>query len=249
MTASAFSADGSVLAVVAGSKVTLWDPETSRLAAVLSLAPEHSMGPGASPVFRLLFIPGTQYLVGTSDTFIAVWNLLTASLHWAMDVAVSALAVDPVFGSFAIAIPAKAAAARTPSAAGYDPAAVAATTASLPAAGPSGSQQQAAVPDATNKATSSGRPAAPSSSTQQQWHPAARNKSHILVFDPRSPTPRFHSIVSGTTAPTLLYASPGMPQHAKELSDQVSPLMVLAENRAFTYITASGERGDLSWCL
>ena len=41
MTASAFSPDGSVLAIATGPKVTLWDPHTCRLAAVLPLSPEH----------------------------------------------------------------------------------------------------------------------------------------------------------------------------------------------------------------
>ena len=246
MTASAFSADGSVLAIVAGAKVTLWDPETSRFAAVMPLAPEHSSA-GAPPVHRLLFIPGTPYLVGASDSFVAVWNILTASLHWAMDVPVSALAVDPVYGVFVIAVPGT----RTTTSSASSLSAAAAAVAG-PSGPPSATVPLSEAVTASGKpptSSDSGRPPATGSSlssSQQQWQPAPRQKSHILVFDPQSPSPRFHSVVYGTIAPTLLYTAPGTPQHIPAASgDQVSPLMVLAENRAYTLITVSGDRESL----
>ncbi len=226
MTASAFSPDGSVLAIAAGSKVTLWDPETCRLAAVLSLAPEHqALG---LPLGRLAFIPGSPYLVASSDAFLAVWNLLSASLHWALDVPTCALVADPVHASFAIAVPMPGQELRAEPAAAV--AAAAAPEAGAEAAGDGGAA-----------ARGRGAPGGPTTTTSSQsWQPAPRHSSHVLVFDPRSPSPRFHCACPGTLAPTLLYVSPGMPQHGEVRAGQVSPLMVLTEGRAYTYVASQG---------
>ncbi len=211
MTASAFSQDGSTLAVAAGSRVTLWDPDSCRLAAVLPLAPEHSaLG---LPIARLAFVPASPFLVACSEGFVVVWNLLTASLQWALDVPVASLAVDPVHASFAIAVPVPA--ERPPKAT---------------AAGSDKSAASASAVDSEDKA-----------STSQQ---AAQHVSHVLVFDPRSPTPRYRSTCPGTLAPTLLYVTPGMPQHAQAsrgLPALVSPILVLTEERSYAYLDAADQ--------
>ena len=87
LTATAFSPDGSVLAVAAGPRLTLWDPISNALAAVLPLASQQyedhtaqaqaqAAPPKASTSGRpelaagredgltqLTFVPGTPYLV------------------------------------------------------------------------------------------------------------------------------------------------------------------------------------------
>ena len=42
--------------------------------------------------------------VGASESGLVVWNLLTAGVHWAAPLSVSALAADPVHTHFAVAI-------------------------------------------------------------------------------------------------------------------------------------------------
>ena len=244
MTASAFSADGSVLAVAAGAKVTLWDPESCRLAAVLSLAPEHqALG---LPLTKLAFVRGSPFLVGCSDGFLTVWNLLTATLQWALDVPVSSLAADPVHARFAIAVPSleqqkgpEGKPTRAPA-----PSASSGHTASEASPGAGSSEVVAPAPTASkdSKAESWLRPGSGVISSQS-WQPAPKQKSHVLIFDPRSPAPRYHCVCPGTLSPTLLYVPPGMPQHAEAgegLLGEVSPLMVLAENRAYSYVTSRG---------
>ncbi|KAK9827341.1 hypothetical protein WJX81_007552 [Elliptochloris bilobata] len=63
MTAAAFSADGSLVAVAAGDTVTLWDPAANALVAVL---PPPAAHPPGSPFTRLAFVPGTPYLAGAA---------------------------------------------------------------------------------------------------------------------------------------------------------------------------------------
>jgi hypothetical protein len=65
----------------------------------------------------------------------------------------------------------------------------------------------------------------------------------VLIFDPHSPLPRLHCAFPGTLTPTLLYVPPGLPQHAlarEGLPDSVSPLLVLTEGRAYSYVSSSG---------
>ena len=250
MTASAFSSDGSVLAVAAGAKVTLWDPESCRLAAVLSLAPEHqALG---LPLTKLAFVRGSPFLVGCSDGFLTVWNLLTATLQWALDVPVSALAADPVHARFAIAVPSleqQKGPEGKPTARAPAPNASSGHAATEAAAGVGGSEAVAPAPTASkdSKAEHWLRPGSGVISSQS-WQPAPKQKSHVLIFDPRSPAPRYHCVCPGTLSPTLLYVPPGMPQHAEAgegLLGEVSPLMVLAENRAYSYVTSRGRCSKL----
>nr|CAD1841477.1 unnamed protein product [Ananas comosus var. bracteatus] len=58
MTAAAFSADGSVLAVAAETVITLWDPDTNILVAVI--------GEALSPISKLSFVGKSEYLVSLS---------------------------------------------------------------------------------------------------------------------------------------------------------------------------------------
>ncbi|MEW5307753.1 MAG: hypothetical protein WDW36_010129 [Sanguina aurantia] len=121
LTASAFSSDGSTLAVAAAGWITLWEPATNRLAAVLppslrdcdggSSSPaapaasiEASINQAGNAIARLTFVPGTPFLVGASAHRLIVWNLLTAAIHWSQDLDVCSLSADPLHGTFAVVL-------------------------------------------------------------------------------------------------------------------------------------------------
>ncbi|XP_070565659.1 WD repeat-containing protein 75-like [Ptychodera flava] len=97
---AAFSTDGSLLAVAFQQIITLWDPDLNDLKMVLSPLPinqaiirQMHFGNGAS----------SQYLVVTSDNLLAVWNLLTCSVFWTVDVGadIVSLVKDPSTDYFA----------------------------------------------------------------------------------------------------------------------------------------------------
>lgn len=187
--------------------------------------------------------------MGCSSTFVAVWNLLTASLQWALDVPTSALATDPVHPFFSIAVP------TTSPLKGGVPVSLhdeeSARAAHAGATGEDGSAEEATRSHDGNDLGPGGGRSEPGSgrfTSSQKWQPPLMHNSHILVFDPRSPSPRFHCICPGTQSPTLLYVPPGMPQHSSETAGAngfgISPLIVLSENRAYTYITTQGKRNE-----
>ena len=69
MSAVAFSRDGSLIAAAVAGSVTLWDPSSNALAAVLANpAPARS-----SAMWRIEFVPGTPYLVCQS---LQTWQLI-----------------------------------------------------------------------------------------------------------------------------------------------------------------------------
>ncbi|OAY64962.1 WD repeat-containing protein 75 [Ananas comosus] len=77
MTAAAFSADGSVLAVAAETVITLWDPDTNILVAVI--------GEALSPISKLSFVGKSEYLVSLSRSSkpqVALWNTSNLSMYW-----------------------------------------------------------------------------------------------------------------------------------------------------------------------
>ena len=60
MSAVAFSGDGSLVAGAVPGSVTLWDPHTNSLVAVLA----HPAAAASVHMASLSFVPGTPYLVG-----------------------------------------------------------------------------------------------------------------------------------------------------------------------------------------
>ena len=217
---------------------------------------------------KLAFVTGSPYLVGCSNRFVAVWNLLTASLQWVLDVPTSALATDPTHATFAIAVPAPSFLKGGAAAASAAAAAVAAPHHDQPsgravaegvqaggacdgmsegaAAAGTGDAQLETGPSSAGGTSSRGRsdPGGSRQTSSQKWQPPQVHNSHVLVFDPRSPSPRYHCLCPGTLAPTLLYVPPGMPQHPLESKRNIggiSPLMVLTESRAYTYISRQGK--------
>ena len=59
MSAVAFSDDGSLVAAAVPGSITLWDPMSNGLVAVLA----HPTVAASVPVTTLRFVPGTPYLV------------------------------------------------------------------------------------------------------------------------------------------------------------------------------------------
>lgn len=97
MTAAAFSADGSVLAVAAETVITLWDPDTNILVAVI--------GEALSPITTLSFIGKTEFLVSLSQNSkpqMAVWNTSKLSMCWSYKLFVEAVCCAENAPHFAI---------------------------------------------------------------------------------------------------------------------------------------------------
>jgi hypothetical protein len=77
--AAGFSADGSILAVAAGARATLWDADSHALAAALpTAAAPGEAGAAACELSALAFVPNSPFLAAASASCVAVYNLLTA---------------------------------------------------------------------------------------------------------------------------------------------------------------------------
>ncbi|XP_077244588.1 transducin/WD40 repeat-like superfamily protein isoform X2 [Tasmannia lanceolata] len=77
LTAAAFSTDGSVLAVAAEAVITLWNPDTNVLVAVI--------GETLMPIVTLSFIGKSEYLVSVSrgsKPQLSVWSMSKLSMSW-----------------------------------------------------------------------------------------------------------------------------------------------------------------------
>ncbi|KAL2245138.1 UNVERIFIED_CONTAM: U3 small nucleolar RNA-associated protein 17, partial [Sesamum indicum] len=80
MTASAFSGDGSVLAVAAEKVITLWDPDRNILLSVI--------GDSLEPITSLSFVGKSEYLVSASrgsDPQLTIWSMLKLSVASSFD--------------------------------------------------------------------------------------------------------------------------------------------------------------------
>ncbi|OMO60725.1 hypothetical protein CCACVL1_23917 [Corchorus capsularis] len=96
MTAAAFSADGSVLAIAAETLITLWDPYKNVLLAVL--------GETLMPIVSLSFVGNSDNLVATScgsKAQLSVWSMSKLSLSWSYKLHIEALASAVDLSSFA----------------------------------------------------------------------------------------------------------------------------------------------------
>ncbi|KAJ9513928.1 hypothetical protein QJQ45_021053, partial [Haematococcus lacustris] len=247
---SAWSPDGSLLALAAGHKVTLWEPLGCRLLRTLP-GPTDCLGPGgaeARPMEQLAFTATAPYLVGSSGHWLVVWDLLAGSIAWALPLTACSLAADPAGDLFAVGLP-----PRVPQGAlgsgGRQPEAATAPGQTQGGAkegeggsGPAGLEGEAALLEGgAGGAGTSDRPASGAVS------------SHVLVFSPRSPAPLLAARLPHLAHPTLLFTAPGMPQHAvlqhagnRQGADSssggggeaapvaLSRLLVLGEERSFS---------------
>ena len=69
---ASFSSDGSILAVAYGQVVTLWDPYSNSLHAVLTYPPS-----ALHPIIQIEFLKKSPHLAARSDSHVYVWDLMT----------------------------------------------------------------------------------------------------------------------------------------------------------------------------
>ncbi|KAI8329623.1 WD40-repeat-containing domain protein [Chlamydoabsidia padenii] len=86
--ASAFSADGSMLTVAFGPVVTVWDPYQNTIQGTLSTSE-------VDYIKSLHFINDSPYLVSKSKSHLFVWNLLTCTVWWSYQMQARYVSVDP----------------------------------------------------------------------------------------------------------------------------------------------------------
>ncbi|XP_020275588.1 WD repeat-containing protein 75 [Asparagus officinalis] len=99
MTAAAFSADGSVLAVAAETVVTLWDPDKNALVAVI--------GDTFTPITTISFAGKSDYIVTLSqgsNPQLAVWDLSNLSIVWSYKLRAEAVACTEDLSQFAVLV-------------------------------------------------------------------------------------------------------------------------------------------------
>lgn len=261
LTAATFSQDGSILAVAAQHKVTLWDPMTNTLAAVLPAAAEqangaqqqqdalsHAEGSKDGALHTLAFVPGTPFLVGATARTLVVWNLLTSTVHWSLPLSVSSLSADPAHPVFAVSLTHKALAAaaggaapqqQLPAQEGADPA-----PAGVPEAAPVAADTEPEPPSTP----AAGAVATLSPEHNSQDRLSGSGSGAVVVFSPLQPSPLLAARVPASPHTALLFVTPSMPQHAQlqpssppsDLARLVSPLLVLNESRAFSYLEPEG---------
>ena len=65
----------------------------------------HAGGPLAQPLRHLAFVQGTPFVVGSTGSTVAVWNLLTSSVQWSAPLRTCSLAADPHNPLFAVSVP------------------------------------------------------------------------------------------------------------------------------------------------
>ncbi|GLC42212.1 hypothetical protein PLESTB_000643100 [Pleodorina starrii] len=249
LAAAAFSADGSVLAVAAGARVTLWDAESNALAAVLPAATPATAAAGPAPLAQLAFVPGTPFLAAASPSCLAVYNILTAAVHWCLPLNAMSISADAAYGLLSVAVPAPAA---PPPAAAAAPPATPAPAAAAAAAGDDGGAAAAAAPAPAAPATA-GKGAARQQQQQQQQRPPPPPppSCHVVVFDPRDATPRYHCHVPGAAhvhiahlqAPSASVAAPAGG------GDGCSPLLILRDNRHYSLAALAGTKAVLDAAL
>ncbi|KAG2426597.1 hypothetical protein HXX76_012913 [Chlamydomonas incerta] len=229
--AAAFSADGSVLAVAAGSRVTLWDADSNALAAALPAAvPTTSAAAAAPPLTSLAFVPGTPFLAAASPSCVAVYNLLTAAVHWCLPYGAVSITADAAYGLLAAALPAP-----PPPAAAAAPAAADAAAGGEEAAAPEDQEAAGAGPASTAAA------AAAAAQRRRQAARAAHGAAaaagcHVLVFDPRDATPKYHCHVPGASHVHLA----ALPAAAAAAGGGCSPLLILRDNRQYSVAAVPG---------
>ncbi|XP_052259102.1 WD repeat-containing protein 75-like isoform X2 [Dreissena polymorpha] len=87
-----FSDDGSLLAVVFGPCITLWEPDNNLL--------RHTLVSNTSShcVKHVMFGRHgcSQYLLSTTQNTLTVWSLITCGILWTVDISVQCVAQDPL---------------------------------------------------------------------------------------------------------------------------------------------------------
>ncbi|TKY54560.1 WD repeat-containing protein 75 [Spatholobus suberectus] len=97
MTAAAFSADGSVLAVAADTVITLWDPNNNVLVAVIGETP--------MPIISLVFAGKSDFLLSVSHGSkpqLSVWSMAKLAASWSYRLQIEAVSCAIDLSYFAV---------------------------------------------------------------------------------------------------------------------------------------------------
>lgn len=231
MSAAAFSSDGSLLAAASGDQVTLWDPYSNAMVSCIASPPANQ----GSALRKLCFIPNSPYLVGYTtgaNPSLIVWNVITESVWWSYQLAVSAIAADPNGNSVAVAVlpehaqddeglqSSKGAAAQA------EGAAVRHTKSSSPA---SKILKQGAV-----------------SVTRPDTHQSAA-ASAVFLFCAATGQPRLSWNLGQSTAAAMLFTLPGTKLHAASVAatpDGISPMIIVLQNRQYATAASASSIQD-----
>lgn len=236
MSAAAFSSDGDLLAAATGDTVTLWDPYTNAIISRLASPPANQ----GSPLSKLGFVPNSPYLVGYttgSNPSLILWNLITESIWWSYQLAVSAIATDPNGSSIAVAVPPEESTAKVQEAEGTqrDKAAAEQT------AGDRLSEVE--VSASTAKILSQGAVTLAGSETE------AASGSAVFIFSAATGQPQLSWSLGQSTAAALLFALPGTKLHASAAAvtpHGVSPLLIVLQDRQYTFARSASKLHDAS---
>lgn len=229
MSAAAFSSDGSLLAAASGDQVTLWDPYSNVMVSCIASPPANQ----GSPLRKLCFLPNSPYLVGYTtgaNPSLIVWNLITESVWWSYQLAVSAIAADPNGDSVAVAVLPEQVDASSQSSKGAAEQAEGGTVRHTKAGSPASKiLQQGAV-----------------TVTRPETHQSAAG-SAVFVFCAATGRPRLSWNLGQSTAAALLFALPGSKLHAASVAatpDGLSPMIIVLQNRQYATARSASNMQD-----
>ncbi|KAG6483463.1 hypothetical protein ZIOFF_060110 [Zingiber officinale] len=97
LTAAVFSDDGSVLAIAAETMITLWDPDSNILVAMI--------GDTFSPITKLSFVGKSEYLVSYTHGLkpqLSVWSTSNLALYWSHGIVTEAVSCSHDESQFAV---------------------------------------------------------------------------------------------------------------------------------------------------
>ncbi|KAG6483458.1 hypothetical protein ZIOFF_060105 [Zingiber officinale] len=97
LTAAVFSADGSILAIAAETMITLWDPDSNILVAMI--------GDTLSPITKLSFVGKSEYLVSYTHSLkpqLSVWSTSNLALYWSHGIVTEAVSCSHDESQFAV---------------------------------------------------------------------------------------------------------------------------------------------------
>ena len=236
MSAAAFSSDGDLLAAAIGDTVTLWDPYTNAIISRLASPPANQ----GSPLSKLSFVPDSPYLVGyTTGTnpSLILWNLITESIWWSYQLAVSAVATDPNGSSIAVAVLPEEVSARGQEA----DKAQSGEAASVQTAGDMPKDME--VSASTANILSQGAVTLAGSEAE------AASGSAVFLFSAATGQPQLSWSLGRSTAAALLFALPGTKLQASAAAvtpDGVSPLLIVLQDRQYAFARSASKMHDAS---
>jgi len=103
MTSSAFSGEGTVLAIsTRDGTITLWSPNEATMLGVMP-APASSSSRHAG-ITHLTFIQDSPYLVSAGPESLVLYNILTMDIEWAVILPVADVKADPLSQHFAVVL-------------------------------------------------------------------------------------------------------------------------------------------------